>query len=132
MQVMYIKKSNPQTKRGLYAQDTKTQASAVARVPLPLADLHHRDGVGRRVQQGGGAHARLRVRPAVVHAAVRLERTDKEDCMKLERMTLNLDRAQLDKAMKKAAGEGVDMKVAGNQSALVRALVEAYLGREGA
>ena len=52
--------------------------------------------------------------------------------MKLERMTLNLDRKALDKAMKKAAGEGVDMKVAGNQSALVRALVEAYLGSEGA
>lgn len=52
--------------------------------------------------------------------------------MKLERMTLNLDRKAIDKAMKKAAGEGVDMKVAGNQSALVRALVEAYLGREGA
>ena len=51
--------------------------------------------------------------------------------MKLERITLNLDRKALDKAMKKAAGEGVDMKVAGNQSALVRALVEAYLGREG-
>ena len=50
---------------------------------------------------------------------------------RLERMTLNLDRAQLDRAMKKAAGEGVDMKVAGNQSAIVRALVEAYLGREG-
>ncbi len=50
--------------------------------------------------------------------------------MKYERITLNLDRAQLDEAMKKAAGEGVDMKVAGNQSALVRALVEAYLGRE--
>ena len=35
-------------------------------------------------------------------------------------------------ARMKAAGEGVEMKVAGNQSALVRALVEAYLGREGA
>ena len=129
---MYIKKSNPQTKRGLYAQDTKTQASAVARVPLPRPDLLHRDGIGRRVQQRGGAHARLRVHSASVHAHVRVERTDREDCMKLERITLNLDRKALDKAMKKAAGEGVDMKVAGNQSALVRALVEAYLGREGA
>ena len=47
-----------------------------------------------------------------------------------ERVNLTLDRKALDEAMKKAAGEGVDMKVAGNQSALVRALVEAYLGRE--
>ena len=129
---MYIKKSNPQTKRGQYAQNTTTQASAVARVPLPLTDLHHRDGIGRRVQQGGGAHAHLRVHAAFVHAHVRVERTDRGGGMKLERMTLNLDRKALDKAMKKAAGEGVDMKVAGNQSALVRALVEAYLGREGA
>lgn len=51
--------------------------------------------------------------------------------MALERITLNLDRNALDEAMKKAAMEGVDMKVAGNQSAFVRALVEAYLGREG-
>ena len=110
---MYIKKSNPQTKRGLYAQDTKTQASAVARVPLPRPDLLHRHGVRGGIKQGGGAHARLRVRPAVVHASVRVERTDREGRMKLERMTLNLDRKALDKAMKKAAGEGVDMKVAG-------------------
>ena len=51
--------------------------------------------------------------------------------MALERITLNLDRNALDEAMKKAAGEGVDIKIAGNQSAFVRALVEAYLGREG-
>ena len=51
--------------------------------------------------------------------------------MPFERMTLNLDRTQLDEAMKKAVADGVDIKTAGNQSAFVRALVEAYLGREG-
>ena len=47
-----------------------------------------------------------------------------------ERINLMLDRKQLEKAMKKAVAEGVDLDIATSQSALVRALVEAYLGRE--
>jgi hypothetical protein len=50
---------------------------------------------------------------------------------RLERINLNLDRAQLEKAMKKAIAEGVDMDIATSQSALVRALIEAYLDKEG-
>ena len=46
---------------------------------------------------------------------------------KLERINLFLDRSQLEKAMKKAVAEGVDMDIATSQSALVRALIEAYL-----
>lgn len=50
---------------------------------------------------------------------------------KFERINLNLDRAQLEKAMKKAVAEGVDLDIATSQSALVRALIGAYL-KEGA
>ena len=46
---------------------------------------------------------------------------------KLERINLNLDRAQLERAMKKAVAEGVDLDIATSQSALVRALIGAYL-----
>lgn len=46
------------------------------------------------------------------------------------RINLMLDRRQLEKAMKKAVAEGVDLDIATSQSALVRALIEAYLGKE--
>ena len=49
---------------------------------------------------------------------------------KLERINLFLDRSQLEKAMKKAVADGVDMDIATSQSALVRALIEAYLKEE--
>ena len=78
----------------------------MARVPLPQPDLHHRDRIGRRLKQGGGPHARLRVRPACIHADVRVERTHKEVRMNkkskgrpFERINLMLDRKQLEKAM---------------------------------
>lgn len=50
---------------------------------------------------------------------------------KFERINLNLDRAQLERAMKKAVAEGVDLDIATSQSALVRALIGVYL-KEGA
>lgn len=50
--------------------------------------------------------------------------------MALERMSLNLDRTNLDEAMKKAVAEGIDLKTAGNQSAFIRWLIDEYLKEE--
>ena len=86
-------------------------------MPLPQPDLHHSHGVRGGIQQGGGPHARLRVRPAGIHADVRVERTHKEV----------LDRRQLEKAMAVAIEGGEPVAEVGNRSGFVRWLLNAYI-----
>lgn len=112
-------------------------AEAVLRARLrvqrePLLGWPHPRSQRPRVQphvegrQGKEEHPGIPRKDCIVNQGGKMPKKQK-----FERINLNLDRAQLEKAMKKAVAEGVDLDIATSQSALVRALIEAYL-KEGA